>query len=81
MNYKYKEFDMFTVDQIKSMVNHDIDKALELFADGYVAAYRIEHEIGQVYELLDKRNEELRQALDLCKQCLMLVETAIQNRK
>lgn len=47
MNYKYKEFDIFTVHQIKSMVEYDIDKALELFADGYIAAYRIDHEIKQ----------------------------------
>lgn len=81
MNYTYKEFDLFTVDQIKCMVKHDKDKALELFADGYVAAYRIEHDIRQLYELLDKRNDELRQTLDLCRKCLTLVEITIQNRK
>lgn len=35
MKYKYKEFDLFTATDIKQMVNHDIDKALELFADSY----------------------------------------------
>lgn len=66
---------MFIIDQIKSMVNHATDKAkaLELFADGYVAAYRIEHEIKQVYELFEKRNDELHQTLYLFSRCLKLV--------
>lgn len=58
-----------------------LEEIMELFADDYVVTYRIEHEIRQVYELCDKRNEELRQTLKLCKECLKLVETIIQNRK
>ena len=37
----YKEFNSFTVDELKRMINHDIGNAIDLFADSYVAIYRI----------------------------------------
>ena len=78
---KYKEFDLFTVDQIKGMIGLDIEKAMDLFADSYVATYRIAHDIRVLQNVITKQHDELRQALDLCAKCLKLVETTVQNRK
>ena len=80
MTYKYKEFDLFTAEQIKNMLLYDSKKFFELFADLYVVAYRIEHKHNQFYDLSEQRNDELKQALNLCKQCLNLIEKTIQNR-
>lgn len=76
----YKEFDLFTVKDIKKIINHDIGNAFDLFADSYVAIYRITHELRELQNTTQKQNEELRQALYLCIQCLNLVETTVQNR-
>ncbi|MDY0409724.1 hypothetical protein ACFFIS_05920 [Virgibacillus soli] len=81
MNYKYKEFDLFTAADIKQMVDHDIDKALELFADSYFVTFKMQHDILQLRHLIETKNEEIQQAIDLCRQCLKSVETTIQNRK
>lgn len=77
----YKEFDLFTVEEIKVMMGNDLEKALELFADSYVVTYRISHNIRELQNVIDKQHDELRQALDLCVKCLKLVETTVQNRK
>lgn len=81
MNYKYKEFNMFTAADIRQMVNHDIDKALDLFAESYFVTYKMQHDLLQLRELIETKNEELHEAIDLCRQCLQLIETTIQNRK
>lgn len=78
---KYKEFDLFTVEQIKSMIGHDLEKTIDLFADSYVATYRIQHDVRELQNVIAKQHDELRQALDLCVKCLKLVETTVQNRK
>ncbi len=78
---KYKEFDMFTVDQIKDMINYDLGKAMDLFADSYVAIYRIEDRIRQLHDLIATRDDEIHQALELCVKCLKLVETTVRNRE
>ncbi|MEK3889644.1 hypothetical protein [Bacillus sp. FSL K6-3431] len=77
----YNEFDLFTADDIKKKINHDIGNALDLFADSYVAIYRIAHDLKEHQKTMQKQNEELRQALNLCIQCLKLVETTAQDRK
>lgn len=77
---KYKEFDLFTVGEIKAMIGHDLKEAMDLFADSYVATYRIEHDIRELQKVIVKQHDELRQALDLCVKCLKLVETTVQNR-
>lgn len=78
---KYKEFDAFTVEQVKELIGQDLFKTMDLFADSYVVTYRIQHDIRELQIVIDKQHEELRQALDLCVKCLKLVETTIQNRK
>lgn len=77
----YKEFDLFTTDDIKKKIDHDIRNVFDLFADSYVAIYKIAHDLRELQNTMQKQNEELRQALDLCIQCLKLVETTVQNRK
>ncbi len=81
MTYKYREFDLFTAKDIRSMVEHDLDKALELFADSFVVTFKIQHDIIQLSNIIEAKNEEMSQALDLCAKCLKLVETTVQNRK
>lgn len=78
---KYKEFDLFTVKQIKEMIGHDLEQAMDLFADSYVVTYRIAHDIRELQNVITKQHDELRQALDLCVKCLKLVETTVQNRR
>ncbi|OLP64754.1 hypothetical protein BACPU_23440 [Bacillus pumilus] len=77
----YKEFDLFTADDIKKKINHDIGNAFDLFADSYVDLYRIAHDLKEFQNTIQKQNEELRQALNLCIKCLKLVEITLQNRK
>jgi len=76
-----KEFDLFTADDIKKKIDHDIRNAFDLFADSYVAIYRIAHDLRELQNTMQKQNEELRQALNLCIECLKLVESTIQSRK
>ena len=78
---KYKEFDLFTVEQIKIIIGNDYEIAMDLFADSYVATYRIEHDIKELQYVITKQHDELRQALNLCVKCLKLVGTTVQNRR
>ncbi|WP_210471662.1 hypothetical protein [Sporosarcina sp. 6E9] len=78
---KSKEFDLFTVGEIKDRIGHDPIQAMDLFADSYVAIYRIQHDVRELHNTITKQHDELRQALDLCVKCLKLVETTIQNRR
>lgn len=78
---KYKEFDLFTVGDIKAMIGHDLEKTIDLFADSYVATYRIQHDVRELQKVVVRQHNELSQALDLCIKCLKLVETTVQNRK
>ncbi|MGE8081240.1 hypothetical protein [Peribacillus loiseleuriae] len=59
----YKEFDLFTANDIRKKINHDIGNALDLFADNYVAIYGIAHDLRELQNTMQKQNEELRQAL------------------
>lgn len=77
---KYTEFDQFTVKEVEKIIGHDIFKAMELFADSYVATYRIAHDVSELKVVIAKQRDELRQALDLCVKCLKLIETIVQNR-
>lgn len=77
---KYTEFDRFTVKEVEKIIGHDIFKAIELFADSYVATYRIAHDVSELKVAIEKQRDELRQSLDLCIKCLKLIETIVQNR-
>lgn len=54
---------------------------MDLFADRYVATYRIEYDIRELQKVIVKQHDELRQVLDLCVRCLKLVETTVQKLK
>lgn len=77
---KYTEFDWFTVKEVEKIIGHDIFKAIKLFADSYVATYRIAHDVSELKVTIEKQRDELRQSLDLCIKCLKLIETIVQNR-
>lgn len=54
---------------------------MELFANIYIVIYRIAHDVNELKVVIKKQRNELCQALDLCKKCLQLVETIIQNNE
>lgn len=78
---KYTEFDQFTVKEVEKIIGHDIFKAMELFADSYVATYRIAHDVSELKVVIKKQHDEIHQALELCAKCLKLVETTVRNRE
>lgn len=63
------------------MMGHDLEKTIDLFADSYVATYRIPHDVRELQKVAVRQHNDLSQAFDLCIKCLKLVEATVQNRK
>jgi len=80
MTYKQKDFNYFTTEGVINLIDYDYKKAIDMFADLYVVSYKTSHDITNLYNLINKRNLEIQQALDISKNCLKMLEEIIQNR-
>lgn len=81
MRYEQKTFNTFTVKEVKDFINYDFKKFIQVFADGHTAIYRANHEILELYRLIEQQNSEIKQALDLSNKRLELLENEIKNFK
>ncbi len=81
MSFNYKKYDSITADMVRSQINNDILKFLDVYADHYVISFKNNHDVQQLIQLNLERDKEMKQILDICVQCLKLVEATIENKK
>src|SRR5699024_2621203 len=58
---------------IKDLLEKKESKFVNLFADMYVATYRIQHELNNIQQMISDRNDELNKLLDLYDKTMNLV--------
>lgn len=81
MRYERKTFNTFTVKEVENFINYDLEKFIQVFTDGYTAIYRANHEILELYRLIEQQNSEIKQALNQSNKRLGLLEKEIKNFK
>jgi|SRR5699024_3330632 len=59
---------------IKDLLEKRESNFVNLFADMYVATYRIQHELNNIQQMINDRNDELNTLLNLYDQTLKLVQ-------
>lgn len=73
MTFNYREFDIITVEAIRKVIDNDIFKYLEVYADHYFISFKTNYDIMQLFKLIEER-ETMKYVLDTCVKCLKLVE-------
>ncbi len=58
---------------IKDLLEKKESNFVNLFADMYVATYRIQHELNNIQQMINDRNDELNKLLDLYDKTINLV--------
>lgn len=58
---------------IKDLLEKKESNFVNLFADMYVATYRIQHELNNIQQMINDRNDELNKLLDLYDKTMNLV--------
>ncbi|HIV74317.1 MAG TPA: hypothetical protein H9895_04460 [Candidatus Pseudogracilibacillus intestinigallinarum] len=58
---------------IKDLLEKKESNFVNLFADMYVATYRIQHELNNIQRMINDRNDELNKLLDLYDKTMNLV--------
>lgn len=58
---------------IKDLLEKKESNFVNLFADMYVATYRIQHELNNIQQMISDRNDELNKLLDLYDKTMNLV--------
>lgn len=59
---------------IKDLLEKKESNFVHLLADMYVATYRIQHELNNIQQMINDRNDELNTLLSLYDQTLKLVQ-------
>jgi len=60
---------------IKDLLEKKESNFVNLFADMYVATYRIQHELNNIQQIINDRNDELNKLLDLYDKTINLVDS------
>src|SRR5699024_9960272 len=64
---------------IKDLLEKKESNFVHLLADMYVATYRIQHELNNIQQMINNRNDELNKLLDLYDQTLKLVQQKLND--